>query len=189
MLQKAEEMEKASKNRKKKVLLAEDEKAVRQGLTIALEPYLNYIEIVEVDNAGDALENLFSHDMGIRPDFLVLDLMMSYGEAKEVLDGKTDKQMVESGIRLLKYLREREKPGFFSHHPLFVSVITTRNDPRIVKRLLDSLGDWGKIYTKPFDEDEFINDMMLVLGIESKVNPDLLPPEYTKPVNIYGGVS
>ena len=174
----------------KKVLLVEDEPDMRSSIQSILKPYVQYLEVVEATNAGEAMDLLSWASPDERPDALILDLMMPYGEAAQELDyANSDSSQVETGIRILKKLREKEKSGEYRYgsQPLWVSVITARGNPNVIQRLGELLVNRGRIYLKPFSRREFVHDLALVLGIESQVDPDFLPPGYSPPMQADGG--
>lgn len=171
-----------------RVLIVEDETEIVEGLQRAFNDYEDSLEILSASNAGEAMEILYSESIADRPDGLVLDLMMSYGNAKDILDFGSDLDMIDTGVRLLGELRDKEKKDnhFFKYCPIFVAIITGRSDPQLFQKLKNLLGGWGKIYPKPFNIEELVNDMLTVFGLKSNVNEVLLPSNYTPPEKIYG---
>ena len=124
-----------SNNAKKKVILVEDDPEVRKIIRETLSPYFQDIDVFEATNAGEAMNLLFPASPGNRPDALILDLMMPYGEAGQALDSDSDQDQIETGVRLLDYLRNREKTELSTHiaYPLWVAVVTARNNPHLIQ--------------------------------------------------------
>ncbi len=166
--------------RKKKILIAEDEAMVRDTVKRILKSYENELEIMEVDNAGNALDFLFPHDSEKRPIALILDITMPYGSAENVLDTSRDAEEIETGVLLLEYIRRREKE--YNLQRIWVSVITARENQNILDETEKLLDGMGKIYSKPYDDFEMENDLSVVLGIKSLVPSGLLPKDYQPPV-------
>lgn len=174
---------------KKKVVLVEDEPEVRLVIRQLLEPYAQDLEVVEATNAEEAMDLFPPKSKKKRPDALILDLMMPYAKAAEELDADSDPDQIETGVHLLHSLREWEKgeENSFNSLPLWVAVITARNNPHLIQRLEQLLESRGRIYLKPFDEVRLEHDLAVVLGIDSQVDPDLLPPGYLPPTHADGG--
>ena len=175
---------------RKRVALIEDEADIKSQVKETLGAYGQDIEILEATDAGEAMALLFLDVDDEGPDAVILDLMMPYGKAAEKLDADSDVDEVETGVRLLRVLRESEKARDNRHgyDPLWVAVITARNNPHLIQELRELLEGRGRIYLKPFNDLELEHDLAHVLGIESKVHPDLLPPGYMAPEQAYGGV-
>jgi len=178
-----------SNNAKKKVVLVEDEPEVRKIIRETLSPYSQDIEVFEATNAGEAMNFLFPDSPDNRPDALILDLMMPYGEAGQELDSDSDQDQIETGVRLLDYLRNREKtePGTDIACPLWVAVTTARSNPHLIQRMEQLLAGNGRIYLKPFNDLELEHDLACILNIKSHVDPILLSPEYSPPTRASGG--
>ena len=124
-----------------------------------------------------------------QPDLIILDLMMPYGTGAQELDANSDRDEVDTGVQLLRHLREREKAeeNHYSSSPLWVAVITARNNPHLIQKLEQLLNGRGRIYLKPFTDFELEHDLAHVLGIDSKVPPALLPDGYVLPKLTNGG--
>ena len=178
-----------SNNAKKKVVLVEDDPEGRKILLETISPYFQDIEVFEATNAGEAMNLLFSDPPGNRPDALILDLMMPYGEAGQELDSGSDQDQIETGVRLLNYLRNREKTelGTDIAYPLWVAVITARSNPHLIQRIELLLAGSGRIYLKPFNDLELEHDLACILHIKSQVDPILLSPEYSPPMRASRG--
>lgn len=161
------------KKNEKKVLLVEDDLGVAEMIRNYLEEYADKIELQVVSDAGKALENMLPIDKN-KPDALILDIMMPYGSALNQLKGETDPDEIESGLRLLTFIREEER-GKHSQQ-LWVAVITARS-PVAIEARVKELG--AKLYCKPFNTLQLEDDLVRALGIESKVPPILLGMENT----------
>ena len=173
---------KNKESRKKFLLLIEDE--VMETIRGPFNAYRDEIEIKEADNAGMGRKMLLTDSAGQRPDVLILDLMIPYGEAAEELDAASDPDQIETGVRLLKSLREYEREQGWS--PVWVAVVTARTNPDLMERLEKLLAGCGRIYTKPFSSIELENDIATVLGIKSHIPLDCLPEGYTLPIPVQG---
>jgi CheY-like chemotaxis protein len=175
--------------KKKKVALIEDDPDVRSIIQQVLKPYAQDLEVVEATNAGEAMDLLFPDSPDEHLDAVILDLMMTYGKAAEELDETSDPHQVDTGVRILKRLRKAEKDGEirYGSQPLWVSIITARNEPHLIQRVKELLGSRGRIYLKPFNDLVLEHDLALVLGLDSQVDPDLLPTGYSPPMQADGG--
>jgi DNA-binding response OmpR family regulator len=111
---------------KKKVLLVEDDEAVRQLVRVTLD--LNGYEVVE---AKDGLEGLLMLDMH-RPDAVVLDLMMP-----DV-----------GGERMLAQLRATEETKR-------TPVVIITGKPEVAPEVIGLVGR-ENFFPKPFDPDAVI---------------------------------
>jgi CheY-like chemotaxis protein len=177
--------------KKKKVALIEDDPDVRSIIQQVLKPYAQGLEVVEATNAGEAMDLLFPDFPDERPDAVILDLMMTYGKATEELDETSDPHQVDTGVRILERLRKAEKDGEtrYGSQPLWVSIITARNEPYLIQRLKKLLDGKGRIYLKPFNDLALEHDLVTVLGIDSLVDSELLPIGYSPPVRADGGTT
>jgi CheY-like chemotaxis protein len=175
-------MAKNAKN--KRVLIIEDDLEVRNSIVAILKSYGSLLSIDETSDTGEAWPFLFPEDPDHRPDALVLDLMMPYGDAGDTLGAQEDPSMIRTGVELLNYLRESENQLEDNQnlHSLWVSVITARSNPSLIQEVSRLLGQFGRIYLKPFNDFEFENDLASVLGIESKVIYGLLADDYKPPI-------
>lgn len=178
-----------SNNAKNKVLLVEDEPEVRLIIREILAPYSQDIDLLEATNAGEAMDLLFPDLPDNRPDALILDLMMPYGEAAQKLDADSDPDWIKTGVHLLHYLRECEMTEKISYgsHPLWVAVITARSNPHLIQNIELLLAGSGRIYLKPFNDLELEHDLACILHIKSQVDPILLSPEYSPPMRASKG--
>ncbi|MDM8540782.1 hypothetical protein QUF90_06810 [Desulfococcaceae bacterium HSG9] len=172
------------------LLIIEDEENIINGIKRAFQSYCDFVKFIEAKDASEALAKIYA-ESSKKPDAIILDLMMSYGSNKEtrtLLDADDDPMMTDAGVQILKQLRlkEDEDNRFFEHYPLYVAIITARSEPLLHQELNRYLKGWGKIYAKPFNEDELVNDILYVFGKESKVIPELLPSGYKVPENRYG---
>lgn len=173
---------------KKKVALIEDNSGNRRAIKRIFESY-SEIELVEAVDAGEAMKILFPNLPENRPDAVILDLIMLYGTASEQLNAKSDPDCVETGVKLLRFLRESEKSAdnHLSSDLLWVAVTTERSNPQLIRELWQLLEKRGCIYLKPFDTFKLEDDLAQALGIKSQVDPILLSPEYLPPVQKDGG--
>ena len=172
----------------KKIILAVDDD---RGIAGSMQRIFNKYPEITVTNAEDAAgacKKLFSGEEN-KPDALVLDIMMPYGNLDErtraILNPDTDPNKLETGLKILKYLRNKEKEAKIE--PIWVAVITARNAVDVMDEIdcLLKIGDkkYGRIYSKPFNTFELEEDMAHVLGIKSHVIDVLLPDGY-KPPNL-----
>ena len=168
---------------KRKILLVEDDIAVREIVKEILEPYTSDVEILEAGDAGKAMDLLFSDFPRNRIEAIILDIMMTYGTATEVLDAASDPDLVDTGVRFLRFLRQKEEEIMApsGHTPIWVSVITARSGIKVILTIQNLLGGRGRIYLKPFDDMVLEHDWALVLGLESQVDEELLPDDYARP--------
>jgi CheY-like chemotaxis protein len=169
---------------KKKVALIEDDPGNRRAIKQIFESY-SEIELVEAVDAGEAMKILFPALPENRPDAVILDLIMLYGTAAEQLNAKSDPNCVETGVKLLRFLRESEKRCSFDL--LWIAVTTERSNPQLIRELEQLLEKRGCIYTKPFDTFKLEDNLAQVLGIKSQVDPILLSHEHLSPVQKDGG--
>ncbi|MCP4345074.1 MAG: hypothetical protein GY795_06055 [Desulfobacterales bacterium] len=178
------------KETKKKIVLVEDDFDVMESIKQILASYTDEIEIQEASNSGEAMERLFPDSSLEPPDALILDLMMDYGNAKFRLDPNgSDSDGTETGVKLLEYLRQKEKDeqGRYKRNPTWVSVITARNAPHLVQNIRHMLDGNGRIYFKPFDEFMFESDLAHVLGLKTRIPIEFLPDGYEPPKQRIGG--
>ncbi len=153
---------------KKKVLVVEDDPAIRQILQGFLGRYTEY-DVKEVNDARSAMEYFKQHPHG-HFDAVLLDIMMPYGTppALEELQSTTDPDELETGLRLLRWLRE-----ILGEETVWVAVITARAVPRVAAEAQSLLKQRGCIYFKPFDDLRVEHDLATALGVSSKVPPEL----------------
>jgi CheY-like chemotaxis protein len=165
----------SNKVKKKLVVVVDDDPSIHEIFKKILEPYKE-IKVLIARNAGEILKLISS----MKPDAIILDLMMPYGDAKKTLKGGTDPQNVDTGVRVIRRLREKNKD-------IWVSVVTARNAPPVIADVKGLLGQKGRMYFKPADDLEIENDLCLALGLKSKVSPSLLGANYRPPSHIQGG--
>ena len=172
--------------KKKRILMIEDEPDVRKIIKNVFEPYTSYIEIIEAADAGKAMDILYSKDPEKRFDAIILDIMITYGTAAEILDAASDRDFKNCGLRFLRLLRQREEKIDTAsvYTPIWVSVITALDGMKTIHETTKLLGKNGRIYTKPFDDSVLENDLALVLGLESNVDSIMLPDNYEPPAAI-----
>ncbi len=170
--------------RAKTILVVEDDDLLSGYILERLHPYKPLIEIFIAENAEKALTSLTGKASSKKPDAVVLDIMMPYASAAEELGSESDPDGIETGLRLLKRLRDLEKeeknkcPDLI---PTWVSVITARNNPKTIQDISALLCDRGRIYIKPYNDIVLEWDLMSVLGIECKIPKVLLPSNYQQP--------
>ena len=165
----------------RKILIVEEDLAILSDLKHLLAPYSEYLTVMDASDASEALKHLHHSQHDDRPDALVLDIMLPYGESAKVLNPDTDPRFRETGVRLLSLVRSGEINS--GVNPLWVSVITARSDFAVKHEIRQLLGDNGKLYNKPFDTFIFEHDLMNVLHIPSQVPGALLPDHYQPPVS------
>ena len=141
------------------ILIVEDDISVCNHIKEIFSRYEESINVKTANNAGDAFE-IISSSWGI--DAVVLDIMLPYGSASELLNEKFDPEGLYAGFRLLEIIRN-------DNSKTWAAVITARNSPKIVWKINDLLGDCGKIYFKPFDTFLLEHETVNALGILSKV--------------------
>ncbi len=165
----------------KRVLIIEDEPDVLAPLKKIFAPYGEDIQLVKAMTAEEALAELFDDKGQPAVDAVILDIMMPYGsaETQEKLKGEGDKYELDTGLLLLKYLRQKEQK--LKRSPLWVSIVTGRCAPKALNELKGLLMETGRLQTKPYNEFVLENDIVLALGLESQVPPILLPDGYHPP--------
>ncbi len=166
--------EKDMTEHRKKILIVEDDKAIIEILKVFLKGYAEY-EVYIARDARSAM-NLLNESEGVHFDAIFLDIMMPYGTppALEELKSSTDPEELETGLRLLRWLREIR-----GEETVWVAVITARAFPRVAAEAQSLLKQRGCIYFKPFDNLRIEHDLATSLGVPSKVPPELQPGDYT----------
>jgi DNA-binding response OmpR family regulator len=119
---------------RKKVLLVEDDEAVRQLVRVTLQ--MNDYEVIE---AKDGLEGLLFLDMH-KPDAVVLDLMMP-----DV-----------GGERMLAQLRQTEETKR-------TPVVIITGKPEVAPEVVGQVGQ-ENFFPKPFDPDAVIDRLNALVG-------------------------
>jgi DNA-binding response OmpR family regulator len=119
---------------RKKVLLVEDDKSVRQLVRVTLE--MHDYEVLE---AKDGLEGLLFLDMH-KPDAVVLDLMMP-----DV-----------GGERMLAQLRQTEETKR-------TPVVIITGKPEVAPEVIGLVGQ-DNFFPKPFDPDAVIDRLNALVG-------------------------
>ena len=160
--------EKDMTEHRKKILIVEDDKAIIEILKVFLKGYAEY-EVYIARDARSAM-NLLNESEGVHFDAIFLDIMMPYGTppALEELQSTTDPDELETGLRLLRWLREIR-----GEETVWVAVITARAVPRVAAEAQSLLKQRGCIYFKPFDDLRVEHDLATALGVSSKVPPEL----------------
>ncbi|MCD4777362.1 MAG: TIR domain-containing protein [Desulfobacterales bacterium] len=151
-------------NHIKKLLIVEDDISTCDNLKETFLHYKDSIVIKTAFNAGEAFDLMIS---GWTPEAIILDIMLPYGTAGEILNEKYDPEHLYAGFRLLEKIRENDDSTW-------VSVITARNSPKIIRKIDSILSSNGRIYIKPFNDMQLENDLVLALGLKSNVPPYLL---------------
>jgi CheY-like chemotaxis protein len=153
----------------KRCLIVEDDVRAKD-LCDRLSKYSNCLEVKLYKDAGSALDVWSSPET--RPHAMILDIMMPYGSAKNVLRGDEDTDMMSTGLRLLTQIRKEEKTGSL---PLIWVAITTARSPLAVGvRAQELLEGRGEVYYKPFNPHRLEDALVKSLGITSKVRPIFL---------------
>lgn len=166
-----------------RLLVVEDDERLLMALKDNFEAYGERVTVKTAPDAGEAMRILAEWN----PNVVVLDLMMPYEDARAELNGKTDREQVETGIRLLEWIRKTQ--GRTSSIPVWVAVITARTDVRAVSEAARLLGKHGKLFVKPFNSLMLEHDIVSLAGIESRVPAGLLPEDYQAPKPLQGGQS
>lgn len=160
---------------RKQVLLIEDDDEVRKKFKERFGRYERdgELQILEAADAGEALALLFPKAPAQGPDAIILDIILPYRKAVKALAGRSDPNGDETGLRILRRLRDWEKD-----YPLkgktWVAASTARNNPRFLQEITDALDGCGRIYLKPFNDFDLVDDLVKILGIVSRVNPVFL---------------
>ena len=153
---------------KKMVLIIEDDAGMIADLKPIFRPYEEFLEVLWEQTAGGALKVM---QAGKWPQAFVLDLMLAYGGASEILDGQADTQEIETGLKLLEWLRRREKEE--GNQASYVFVITGRSSIAVAVRLKELLNGCGRVFYKPFDTLELEERLTHALDIKSELHPSL----------------
>lgn len=149
--------------RPRHILVVEDEDLMQEQLARLLKRYGDQLVVTLVRDAGQALDTLARRDPPV--DALVLDLMMPYGAAREVL-AAGDSSELDTGLHVLEHVRKAASLG---SPPLWVAVITARSGLAIGRRVRELLGDRGRLYLKPFDTLRFEHELLQAVGLRSLV--------------------
>ncbi|MEW6218361.1 MAG: hypothetical protein AB1634_02375 [Thermodesulfobacteriota bacterium] len=157
----------------KRILIVEDEPDLRDKLKGLLTKYQAF-QILEAADARQAQDIV--QEPGQRLAAVILDIMLSYGTPSPNLGQDNDPDMVDTGVRLLQWLRETVQD-----RSVWVAVTTSRVNPRLVSRVRSLLGRRGKIYPKPYNRLLLEHDLALVLGEGSQVPAVLIPVDYSPP--------
>ena len=164
----------------KTILLLEDEPGIINVIERLFKPYGDSVALKSAETVKDALNLLYLNGKICTVDALILDIMLPYGDkiTREILKGEGDQSDIETGIHLLEHIRGKERS---CDTPLWVSIITGRNAPDVLKRVEKLLNKRGRLLVKPFNDFVLENDIALVLGIKSLVDEILLPEGYSPP--------
>ncbi|MCD4777361.1 MAG: response regulator [Desulfobacterales bacterium] len=153
----------------KKILIIEDDIDFRQILFNIFKNY-STLKIYQAGNAEKALHNYFEHN----PEIIITDIFMPYGGAIELYEEGKEPDEMQTGYRLIKYIRQAERLNSSKIHKSWFAVITARNDILFVNKIKEVLADFGKLYIKPFNVLILESDIMTQLGLESNIDPILL---------------
>jgi|GEM_PF-3314853 len=158
---------------KKTILLVEDDTSLAKLVLSVLKDYQNSLDIKNFSNASDVIEYLQNYPKDYPPQAIILDLMMPYGSARKLLDpNEIDVDDNNTGLNLLHYIRQRQLGK--NLESIWVSIITARSPIAVEAKAKELLKNDGEIYFKPFDTFQFENDLMIAIGIPSKVPGFLL---------------
>lgn len=163
-------------HRKPKLLIVEDDPGLLRDYQSIFSEYGNLLEIVTAKDAFETLEVL--KETETRPQAMVLDLMLAYGneEARNLLEADSDPNEIDTGVRILEYLRKLEERN--GEKRIWVAVVTARSAWAVAERVDKLLEASGKIFLKPFDtlwlEEVVINAMGLPCRLPSElfIQPD-----------------
>lgn len=146
-----------------RLLIVEDDPLVAASQRRVFEDYEAIAIEVAVD-AGEALEWIETW----KPSIVLLDLMLPYGAALEKLDGASDRGAIDTGIRLLRFLRSGCDPE--SEGPRFL-VTTARTAIAVEQGLATLLRPGDKVLYKPFDTFELEAWVVDALGLGTPRDP------------------
>ena len=158
---------------KKYLLMVEDDPRVMDMLRNNLSKYSDLVHCHEATDAGQALERLRDHSSPM--DAIVLDIMMSYGDALNNLQGQTDPDQLNTGVQVLECIRRED--GECNRKPIWVAVITARANHLVLEKIRALIADHGMLFIKPFDLDLLEDKLAKAMGIPSQVPPELLNTE------------
>lgn len=151
----------------KQVLIVEDDGDVVVTLKKVFKQYETVVAVRTVADAGAAVQAIEEKE----PDLLVLDLMMPYGTAGDLLQGRTDPGMRDTGIRLLEWIRSRESKG----QRMWVAVTTARSEADALRRVSTHLeSGTGRLFPKPYDDLEFEVYVCRALQIDCRLPAELV---------------
>lgn len=154
---------------KKRVLIVDDDKSSTESLIENnLAEYSKNFDVEYVDNAGDAIENI-KYKI---PDIIVLDSMLPYGNACNVLGGEHDPSGIETGYNLLLYLRQN-CDGKENIEKTWVFFCSARGNPQFKLKVEKAFGGFGEYIMKPYNPFELEEKICKVLNVPCKV-PDFL---------------
>lgn len=151
-----------------RLLVVEDDPGVIETVQRIFARYSDRIEVRTVQDAGHAVDLIRSWS----PDGLFLDLMVPYGSAVGLLEGRSDGSMLETGIRLLEWIREQEREQAAA--PLWVAAVTARSEPAVLARVDEALGGHGELFLKPFDTLSLEWKVCDWLGIRCDLPPEIV---------------
>jgi CheY-like chemotaxis protein len=146
------------------VLIVDDEGRFAIELERIFAGYRPAVNLLLAKDAGEGLR-LFAAKA---PDVLILDIMMPYGDASLELEGATDPEMLETGIRLLRKIKVA-----YPAREFWIFVVTARS-PMALAELPRLLGERGRVYFKPFSLFDLECDVTEALGIPPRFPKDWL---------------
>lgn len=150
-----------------RMLIAEDDGSTAEHLARQFRRYKSHLSVSVASDGGEALDEIKRN----RPDILLLDLMMPYGQGAAELKEESDPDCVYTGLRLLERIRKEEQEGARS---IWVGVITARSSFGTIGELRRLLRSKVRLYLKPFDSLRLENDLVSTFGIPSKIPAELL---------------
>jgi CheY-like chemotaxis protein len=150
------------------LLLVEDDPTLLKHYRKLFSGY-HGIELVSAVDAGKAWDVLAQRVPGV----VVLDLMMPYGSADELLGANSDKECRDTGVRLLRQLRVLEREQ--GREGAYVVVLTGRADPSLASDLIALLAGKGRVFHKPAS-----TLTLEVVVCDALRLPCLLPPVLTR---------
>jgi|SRR5215203_3322598 len=158
-------------NRKPKLLIVEDDPSLLRDYQVIFAAYGDSLDIVTAKDAFETLQ--FLKEIETRPQAMVLDLMLPYGkkEARGLLKAESDPNEIDTGVRILEYLRRLEKDS--GEKRIWVAVVTARSAWAVAERVEELLGASGRIFLKPFDTLWLEEVVIRAMGIPSHLPPDL----------------
>jgi predicted transcriptional regulator len=98
--------------------------------------------------------------------------MMPYGTAADELVVEEDKDEVDTGVKILKWLREQEAKNLGR---LWVAVVTARGNFGVLRKTEKLLNGHGRLFLKPLNRAHLEHYVVTAMGIDSLV-PEVLQP-------------
>ena len=155
------------------ILIMDDDPEINRHLVELFgTQYGTKIQIYKAFNAGEALGKIATN----KPNVIITSLMMPYGNALHKLNGESDPDSIETGVRFLKHIRE----NIYNYFP-WVAITTVRSNPKTLSIIKEMFNGRGRVYLKPYDTFELELDITTVLGIDCNVPNQLIPEDYNPP--------